>query len=164
MVPGFIEDAQKSAEQVKERLKKLEEYEIPLVLAHGDFARRNVGFKVDESGEESMVLFDWQFAAISHPSFDFHQFGEKVQEAELDEYLSKWTKKMTLDRVKEAYELANVLGWLLKISVIMKCLDASDPQEGSEMREAMVTCWEIMISYISYQEERELTCVDAVPN
>ncbi len=60
-------------------LEKLKQFKIPLALNNGDFATRNFGFKKaemmgagsTERGKETMVLFDWERAFISHPFLTF---------------------------------------------------------------------------------------------
>ncbi len=58
--------------------KRLEASSIPAMLAHGDFAPRNVGLRAlsdKQQGEgkgenKEMVLFDWEFGCVSHPFSD----------------------------------------------------------------------------------------------
>ncbi len=88
---GRIKTMARSFPLLKAQLESLKKYNIPLALTHGDFSRRNVGFCADKKGKEKIILFDWQYAAVSHPFFDFCEFREKVDEKIVDEYLSQWS-------------------------------------------------------------------------
>ncbi len=80
--------------KLKARLEKLKQFKIPLTLNNGDFATRNFGFKKaekmsedsTEDGKETMVLFDWERAFISHPFFDIRDYPDLSL---LREYLSQ---------------------------------------------------------------------------
>lgn len=115
--PPIMKSLEKLAPHMKELLLGLQDYNIPLTLTHGDFARRNVGFKKSSQDEQGLILFDWQCTAISHPFFDFHDFDREVSGATLDEYLKHWTRFESLKRCREAYDIAHGLGWLLKLRV-----------------------------------------------
>ncbi len=49
--------------------------------------------------EEKIMLFDWHYAAVSHPFFC--EFCDKVNEKIMDEYMSQWSSYEPLERAKE---------------------------------------------------------------
>ena len=129
----LMSTAVKFAPVVKARLMKLQDFNVPLTLTHGDFSKRNVGFKKGAAGEEKMILFDWQFAAVSHPFFDFHEIHEKVTVEERRAYLRMWSDFESLERCEQLYELAYPLGWLLKLRGTAVANRINRPELNSEM-------------------------------
>ena len=115
----------------------MQEYNIPLTLTHGDFASRNLGLKKGRDGSQQLVVFDWQFAAISHPFFDLQEIHEEqnISEEERRCYLEMWREYEPLERCEELYEIAHRLGWLLKLHGIVRA-NTKRPELRSELSQA----------------------------
>jgi aminoglycoside/choline kinase family phosphotransferase len=81
-------------------------YNIPNTLVHGDFHAGNVAFRGDE-----VLIFDWTDACISHPFFDIPVYLD-YNEGDADElrkaYLSEWLAYEPMERLEEAYLLAEL--------------------------------------------------------
>lgn len=111
------------------QLRKLEVYNIPLVVTHGDFSVSNCGVLKD--GTKKMILHDFMYSAISHPFFDFHDV--EMNDEGKDSYFSRWAQYETLERCKEAFELVESLGWLPKVLASLKCVNIKDTQIRSDV-------------------------------
>lgn len=125
-----------------EIINELATYNLPMCLVHGDFACRNVGYRVLEDGKEHMLLHDWQFGALSHPFFEFHDFREDWS-GEIDTYLEMWKEYEPLERAREAYELSKLLGWLLKVRGILDCIREGEAPTrfGLSLSEVFLVEW-----------------------
>lgn len=92
--------------------ERLAQYRIPDTLVHGDFHGGNVTRRADGG----FYFFDWTDACIAHPFFDlptFLEFDAPEQTAALrDAYLACWTDYEPLERLREAYEIAEVVAAL----------------------------------------------------
>ena len=84
---------------------------VPDTLVHGDFHAGNVA--VDDS---ELVVFDWTDACIAHPFLDLPTLidFDAGDHADLliDAYLGCWSDYAPLDRLHEAYRIAEVLASL----------------------------------------------------
>lgn len=131
---GFIdgdEIAKQQMQELKPLLKKmclqLASFEIPLALIHGDVARSNTARS--HSLETEALLFDWEFACISHPFFDFHRIADESKDSiMIDEYLMKWFPLEHLDEARTAYDIGVHLGHFVKIWALSDRIEASAPQ------------------------------------
>jgi len=84
---------------------------VPQTLVHGDLHLNNVA---RSAGHEQ--FFDWTDACVSHPFFDlisvFDQ-SDSTRQAQLrDEYLAVWSEYASLERLLEAWNLAQPLSAL----------------------------------------------------
>ncbi|CDF33331.1 unnamed protein product [Chondrus crispus] len=124
----------KFAPKLKAEIERLQEYSIPLTLTHGDFASRNLGLKKGGDGSQQLVVFDWQFASISHPFFDLREIHEEqnLSEEERRCYLEMWREYEPVERCEELYEIAHRLGWLLKLHGIARANNSKRPELHSE--------------------------------
>ena len=125
------------APKLKAEVERLQEYNIPLTITHGDFASRNLGLKKGRDGSQQLVVFDWQFGAISHPFLDLREIHEeqRISEEERRSYLEMWTEYEPLERCEELYEIAHRLGWLLKLHGIART-NTKRPELQSELSHA----------------------------
>lgn len=124
---------------IKNTCHRLREYKIPMTLVHGDFATRNMSLLFDGSDNDSnILLFDWQYACISHPFCDLHEFYEFASEDVLTEYLDLWIDYEPYSRAREALELAKDLGWLLKIWSSFNCHNECNIQRVSSTAEFII--------------------------
>lgn len=121
------------APELKRLCSQLDNYRIPLTLVHGDFSLQNATFASANSRE--IFLFDWQYACIGHPFCDFHRLHSDISEEALREYLGMWSGFESMERAKEAYELAQKLGWCLKMWSISDCYEQGNPQARSSLAE-----------------------------
>jgi hypothetical protein len=101
------------ARRLKEMCSELESYNLPLSLEHGDLSASNIVVN------DRFIYFDWSDCSISHPFFSLTAFyGESgvrlpnVPEVEARlryAYLRPWTRFEPPDRLRSAFELAQVL-------------------------------------------------------
>jgi len=88
---------------------------VPDTLVHGDFHAGNVAVTDTAVGSE-LVVFDWTDACIAHPFLDLPTLidFDAGDHAELliDAYLGCWSDYAPLDRLHEAYRIAEVLASL----------------------------------------------------
>ena len=100
-----------TAPTLKALCVKLADFNIPDTLVHGDFHAGNI----TQQGEKT-TFFDWTDACIGHPFFDlpiFINFDAADHEEVLrDAYLACWTAYESIERLREAYQIAQILGWL----------------------------------------------------
>ena len=89
--------------------QELASYGLPETLVHGDLHGGNVAIRND-----SFVYFDWTDACISHPFFDmltiFFEEDTAVRTQLRDAYLAEWTTFAPMDKLLEAWPVAEVLG------------------------------------------------------
>lgn len=98
-----------------------------------------------------MLLHDWQFGAISHPFFEFHDFRIEWGE-NIDAYLATWGEYESLERAREAYQLSRLLGWLLKARGILASIrkgEASCKFRVSLNRTFLIDCYDFMEGKVS---------------
>jgi hypothetical protein len=102
-----------SAPVLKTLCQRLGEYNIPYTLVHGDFHAGNVTLRGDD-----LLFFDWTDACVAHPFFDLpvminFDAKEKENAAALEKaYLACWTEYEPMERLREAYHIAYILGSL----------------------------------------------------
>ena len=92
---------------------ELKKYNIPMTLVHGDFSLTNVGFR-KQDGRKGLIVFDWEYAYIGHPFFDFHRIYKEVPNDVLDEYLGLWSEYEGIDGARNAYRIGKKLGLVMK--------------------------------------------------
>jgi hypothetical protein len=101
------------APRLKAMCSELESYNLPLSLEHGDLSASNIVVN------DRFIYFDWSDCSITHPFFSLTVFyGEggvtlpnapHVEARLRDAYLQPWTRFEPLDRLRSAFELAQVL-------------------------------------------------------
>jgi hypothetical protein len=111
-----IDALRSHAGQFKAMCAELARYRIPETLEHGDFAPGQI--IVDDN---SYVFIDWSDSSIAHPFFSMNFFSDIAEMSEYlpgvpglrrrlrDAYLEPWTRYEPIDRLIEAYELAQSL-------------------------------------------------------
>lgn len=102
------------APRLKEKCAELGGYNIPLSLEHGDLWASNIVVK-----EEGFLYFDWSDCSIAHPFFSLTVFyGEtgvelpsspEIEARLRDSYLQPWIRFEPPDRLRHAFEIAQVL-------------------------------------------------------
>lgn len=101
------------ASAIVDMCRRLDEYDIPLTLTHGDAALTNATYNPPNS--QQVMFFDWEFGHIGHPFCDIHRLHKNVSREVLDDYLELWSGSIDIDRAREALELGCKLGWAIKI-------------------------------------------------
>jgi aminoglycoside phosphotransferase (APT) family kinase protein len=100
-----------SAPTLKALCQTLATYNVPYTLVHGDFHAGNVTLRGDD-----LLFFDWTDACVAHPFFDLPvmvNFDAKDNATALeDAYLACWTAYEPMERLREAYNIAYILGSL----------------------------------------------------
>ncbi|MDJ0635663.1 MAG: aminoglycoside phosphotransferase family protein [Xenococcaceae cyanobacterium MO_188.B29] len=130
--------------QLKVMCDELAACGIPQTLVHGDFHGHNV-----VSSSEGYIYFDWSYAAISHPFFDFVyllQVEEKqlpdvadVQGRLRDAYLEPWTVYLPMQQLIEIFNKAQPLTFLYRAII--------DSQVVENMEEECKRAWEGVAPY-----------------
>jgi hypothetical protein len=100
--------------RLKEMCRDLARYRVPEALGHGDFHSANIAVK---SGK--VLFFDWTDGCVGHPFFDLatllhssDHIGAEDWNRLRDTYLAYWTEYEPLERLQEAWTLAEPLGAL----------------------------------------------------
>lgn len=154
----------RSARLLRSMCYELLDYDLPLTLLHGDFWPDNVVIpQGDDAKPQQPLFFDWSDACISHPFFDLPFFIDlpkidlpdadvpNIQAHLREVYLSVWTGHGTLQSLRGAYRLAQVLGPLhYAMTYHRYVLPGMAPE----------TRWE-MADLLPYLIRRTLTAFDA---
>jgi aminoglycoside phosphotransferase (APT) family kinase protein len=126
---------QASGPTLKALCEKLAAYNIPPTLVHGDFHAGNVTTR-----DGQILIFDWTDACVAHPFFDplvFIEYDARDFDADQragmrDAYLKHWTDYEPLDRLHEAYELAEILGGLHQAVSYRHIVNAMEPRQRKD--------------------------------
>ena len=99
-------------------------------------------------------FFDWEYGFIGHPFFDvaFYCMDVKLSanisllaHVEFEKYLEIWAKKEPIERVREAWVIAEAiseLGMLAQMYRLLKVANPEDRQEiYNEMAQFMYFLW-----------------------
>ncbi len=96
------------ASMLKKLCLQLSTFNIPPTLVHGDLHLGNVARM-----NGAIIFFDWTDASLAHPFFDLLSLNwekdEHKREAMLTAYLEMWTEYESMERLREAWKLANIL-------------------------------------------------------
>ena len=106
--------------ELKAMCARLAQFAVPQTLVHGDLNSGNVALK-----GRGCVFFDWTDACVAHPFLDLITLliehpgdGETLpnvpaaRERLVQAYLNGWSAYEPWDRLREAWALAEPLGWL----------------------------------------------------
>lgn len=97
-----------SGELLKTLFDRLASFNLPDALVHGDFHRGNMALH-----EGKITFFDWSDACISHPFLDIVtivEFTPEYADVLRDAYLECWLDYAPMAKLREAYEIAFILG------------------------------------------------------
>lgn len=86
------------------------------------------------------VLYDWQYACISHPFFDMHRIYEDWSDEAVEKYLGYWTEFGTMEKLKQVLPIACTMAWLLKAWSIIECLEACCPGASPALLSFLIDC------------------------
>lgn len=112
-----IEELVGARDYFKERLRRLDHFNIPPTLEHGDFQDNNILIQ-----EGNLVVSDWGDAVIAHPFFSLSTFIKSaVRHHKIDKtphildsienfYLDHWTDVTSKDELRRAYEDVKIVG------------------------------------------------------
>jgi aminoglycoside phosphotransferase (APT) family kinase protein len=110
-----ITQLHEAAPRLKAICAELAAYRVPETLMHGDLHPGNVA-----SLNGQMIFFDWTDACVAHPFLDMIVIFEETDEAKRkqlrDLYLEQWTAYEPVERLLEAWRLAEPL-WALHQAV-----------------------------------------------
>ena len=102
--------------RLKARCEELANYGIPETLHHDDLHTGNIMVR-----GEHFVIFDWAESFIAHPFYSLaiiQRYADSFTGEQLDvlseTYLKPWTAYAPLERLHEAFELAQPLGLLCR--------------------------------------------------
>ncbi len=122
MTEAEIDQLRGGAPGLKSACERLREYSVPHSLEHGDFGYWQV---IVSEGRGRFI--DWSDASVSHPFFSLWFMLEELQygaphmidhsAALRDAYLEPWTDFEPMDRLIEAFELAQPLASFHRASV-----------------------------------------------
>ncbi len=102
---------QACGDRLKALCQQVTTYNLPYTLVHGDFHAGNIATQ-----GERVLFFDWTDACVAHPFFDLPVLiGDDLEahtEVLREVYLAEWTAYEPLERLREAYDIASVLGAL----------------------------------------------------
>ncbi|GAB2948311.1 hypothetical protein GCM10027280_41300 [Micromonospora polyrhachis] len=111
---------------LQDRCAELEDFDLPLTLVHGDFHQHNAADRTD-----GPLLFDWSFAAVSHPLFDLagwlHSVGEQDARRQLTAYLDGWRKFATPGTLLDAWRTARPVAALVELAKFADLADRMGP-------------------------------------
>lgn len=114
--PEEIAQLQGLAPQLQGLCAKLSGYRIPHTLEHGDFHAQNIILT-----DQGALYFDWSDCAIAHPFFSLSLFFRSIEQegwfpnisqvrSRLETaYLEPWRVYEPMNRLLEAFELAQIL-------------------------------------------------------
>jgi hypothetical protein len=110
-----VESLRVALPRLVEACRALSEFSVPSTLVHGDLFGNNIACP-----EGRFLYVDWGQACVSHPFFDaIHLMDmDDIDSAEArDSYLAQWTAYEPMDRLVQAWELAQPLTFLLELMV-----------------------------------------------
>lgn len=134
--------------RISQLLNRLDSFNLPLTVVHGDFSDGNIAFRSEEA--DQMILYDWQYACISNPFLDLHEvtvhndFPEDI----INDYLDLWLRYETKERLWEAFQLARSLGWILKMWTSIECLKQCNAQKFSSFDDIVTDAFKVMTDKI----------------
>lgn len=102
-------------------------------LVHGDLHPWNVA-----DTPEGPRIFDWTDAALSHPFLDLAVYATRPDDLALrhalrDTYLAHWTAQLSTAELKEAGDLAIVVGALHQVDAYVRILSSLDPDDRGDL-------------------------------
>lgn len=105
-------------------------------LVHGDLHPWNVA-----DAPDGPRVFDWTDAAISHPFLDLAVYATRpadhaLRHALRDAYLAHWATQLSATDLKEAGDLAIVVGTLYQVDSYIRILSSLDPDDRGDLEGA----------------------------
>jgi len=114
---------------------------VPGTLVHGDASPRNTAL-TGADGAGKPILFDWEFACIGHPFYDWHELhGVLSKEARLA-YLGLFNRYGAMEELQSLYDAGRTLGWCMKMSHVLKRARLCDMELGSTHKASFLQFWE----------------------
>ncbi|MFI6263562.1 phosphotransferase [Micromonospora sp. NPDC051006] len=113
---------------LQDRCAELDEFELPLTLAHGDLHPGNVADRAD-----GPLLFDWSFARVAHPLLDLggwlHAVPEPLARRQVGAYLDGWRHLAAPAELREAWQVAKPVAALAELAKFADLIDATPGYE-----------------------------------
>jgi hypothetical protein len=130
-----VEELRALAPAMKSLSERLASYNIPQTLMHGDLHAGNIMVR-----DGKLVIFYWTDACVTHPFFDLltlfrYDFPKNMPEEHerlIGRYLRRWTDYEPLNRIMEAYKLAEPVGALHHAISYRRILAAIEPSSRWE--------------------------------
>lgn len=127
--------------------QRLSTSKMPPTLVHGDYALRNMTFS--SASQRELLIFDWQYACISHPFCDMHILDDLVIEDDEDgdencalhirvrnEYMQMLAECVEGEAdLQEEYNAGRVIGNILQMWTTIESLEKNDVQLKSALEE-----------------------------
>eukprot|EP00172_Hildenbrandia_rubra_P000646 Plantae.Rhodophyta-Hildenbrandia_rubra.ctg13518.p1 GENE.Plantae.Rhodophyta-Hildenbrandia_rubra.ctg13518~~Plantae.Rhodophyta-Hildenbrandia_rubra.ctg13518.p1 ORF type:complete len:480 (+),score=56.28 Plantae.Rhodophyta-Hildenbrandia_rubra.ctg13518:922-2361(+) len=135
---GGFKKFKKLAPELISACSQLMKSKIPLTLIHGDLSQDNATLK--EGDNKKYLLFDWQYACISHPFMDLHCMWRDIDRKTLEEYLNVWSNFAGREDSDAAIRIAPAMGWCLKMWTMFDCIKESDLERNSSLAEFAWLC------------------------
>ncbi|MBB5869384.1 aminoglycoside/choline kinase family phosphotransferase [Allocatelliglobosispora scoriae] len=108
--------------RLQDQCAELADLDLPLTLTHGDFHIDNVA-----RTDDGFVLYDWSFAAVSHPFFDLaswlHQETEESAAQHVKVYLDRWRGHGSPTALRSAWQATRPVAALAEL---LKFVDLAD--------------------------------------
>ena len=136
LAPDVAEGLRGAGRHLRNLCFDLLDYQIPLSLVHGDLRPATISIEP----LRGPLFFDWSDCAVSHPFFDLPSFMAdaadelpRVANARMllrDAYLQAWSAYEPMQRLNEAYALAEVIGPLHQAMLMQRLnlLPLNDPR------------------------------------
>ena len=103
---------------------------------HGDFHGGNIAIR-----GEDLLIFDWTDACIAHPFFDLPVFIDNAEGLDSEElrkaYLSEWLSYEPMERLEEAYRLAEVGAMLHQVVSYQGIHDGVEAEEQYSWKQSV---------------------------
>jgi hypothetical protein len=125
-----------AAPLLKELCARLSRYAVPETLTHGDFHGGNI-----TRTDGRHIVFDWTDAAISHPFLDLSIIlnwdvpPASPDHARIrDTYLAEWTEWESMERLREAMQIAFPLASLYQVLSHRRMLRAMGEKAEGDLK------------------------------
>ena len=111
---------------------------VPQTFVHGDPGRRNAAL----AAESRPIPFDWEFACVSHPFYDWHELHGKVSKEDRQAYLQLFANYGEAHGLETLYDAGRTLGWCMKMWSVLEQARQCDMEVFSSHAEAFLLFWE----------------------
>jgi aminoglycoside phosphotransferase (APT) family kinase protein len=132
LTPDEIARARACSDAVHDVLEELDSLSVPTTLVHGDLHPGNVAHSGD-----SLVLYDWSDASVSHPFLDAALLGSRLSDTEREEtlaaYAEVWRSAYPDLDVDRALHLAVPANTIYQMVTFEQIYQAQEPASYWEM-------------------------------
>lgn len=89
---------------------------VPQTFVHGDPGRRNAAL----AAESRPIPFDWEFACVSHPFYDWHELHGEASDKVRQAYLKLFAEYGTEHELHVLYDAGRTLCWCVKMWRVLR--------------------------------------------